>query len=245
MSEPDVFIPEMVKGTKRVAAAKEVSDRLTALDNMESSELMAKIEELRQTVVRVRDVSKLQRNRDGLIQQHTYYLLSEAIQHAFEYYEDILHTFDFGVIVDEWDSRLSVPEGCELYRPLPAWIDRQSIRPSADGAVLKQYFAILDLLCERYSNGLLPATYYANRQFLIELERNLRSPKKLSEGLNLDMNYLAQINRVSVFVSFDSFQAKGAEEYAKSIEKLTSRNVEATRVLSSISDVIAYVREGE
>lgn len=237
MSEPDIYIHELAKQAIGESPDPAAIEALRSIDQLSLDDLKNEIVRVQESIVRVKNVTRLQKSRDALTRQYTAHALFETIMNCFHYYEDILRVFNFSAIIVQWDNRVPGAEKCDNFMPLPEDITVEGLEPRLDEPLMGKYFQIIQLLCHRYSSGLLPTMFFGIRRFLLELERNLRDPRKLSEGLNLDLNYLSQLDQANCFISFDSFQANGANEYVKNLLSADGGNGPRIRIFRSVGDL--------
>ena len=216
-SDPENYIPEFVKQARGEEVDKQLSSRLAEIDDYSIEELEAEITKAKKQVVRFRNLTTWQRNRNSNIHKYASAVAAEAVMKCFDWPQDLyylLDIFDFKVIADNWEVKM--PK--EHYYPLPSNI-REPLLSDSIPPSIGVYPAILQMLAWRYSTGLLPSTWYSVSGFFMEIEKNFRSPEKISRGLALDLNYIGVLPSFDLFITFDSFQANAAEKYAASLKE--------------------------
>jgi len=241
MAEPDVFIPQLIRQARGEPVDDGVRARLKEVDNLSLPVLEGKIAELKKTTVRSSNLNTWLKNREETVRLYTSAITTEAVVKCFDFPADLhylLKLFDFWEIVAHWEEKFLG----EVYTPLSQEL-KAAFQEGAETPHPAYYLELISRLCDRYSGGLMTASYYSVLGFFKELERNIRRPKTISDGLTLDMNYLAVLPRVDWFISFDSFQANAAEEYAASLVGEDGTTRPTLRVFRSQGEVLAAFTE--
>jgi hypothetical protein len=216
ITEPEVYLKAIIQQSKNEVVDPAVSKTLNAFDDTSIEELKTFIVDKKKNVSRIKNLTTYQKVKKDIVEDYTGALLYETLCSCFRYYENFVKLFNIEHIVNNWNMRFE--NNLDKYVPL----DKNIIDAISNKTTLLKpyYFSVIFFLCQRYSNGLIPDFYFSINNFFEELEQNFRDPKEISEGLNLDLNYLSNLNRVDYFITFDKAQGRSANKYIGNMKSL-------------------------
>lgn len=178
--------------------------KLLEVDRLPLAELKQRIASNLKQPKRLSSINKFQQRKYGIAEFYARYEAAKAFDATFEYIEQILATFALAVVARDWEKRNPLLGNREHVEPLDEPLRKAFLEEESRAAHMKYSGQIVENLIARYgANGLIPIPYLMMDVYVNELERTLRAPKKVSEGLVLDLDYVAAVIKSDVFLTFD------------------------------------------
>jgi hypothetical protein len=188
-------------------------------------ELKQRIESNLKQPKKLSSINKFQQKKYDLAEFYARYEAAKAFDATFKYAEQMLATFALTVVVKNWEKRNPQLGDRERFEPLDKVLQKAFLEEEDRAAHLKYCGRILDKLIGRYgANGFIPIPNLMMDVYVNELERTLRDPKSVSEGLVLDMDYVAAVLKADVFLTFDDKLAATLKTRLQRIKINDSKN---------------------